>query len=174
MDIYKLHIKIGPHEFNGEGPEESVKNAFEDWKSLIGDLPRGNLTLPSTTASSPMGATTPLVLESEQLVRLFVTDDKRGLVSLRILPRGENREQDAVLLILLGFKRVKDQDEVLVTQLKPALKQSGCNVARVDSVVAKYLRDGLINKGGMGKGGRYSLTNSGAEKAISLASGLLA
>src|SRR5690349_8109693 len=34
LEAYKLHIKIGAHEFRGEGPEESVRRDFEEWKSF--------------------------------------------------------------------------------------------------------------------------------------------
>ena len=174
METYKLQMKVGPHEFHGEGPEDAVKKDFEEWKSLIASTPTIDTARPATVPPALNSASWSAPIESEQLARIFLLDDKKGLVTLRILPRGDDRDRDAVLLILLGFRRLKDQDEVLVTQLKPALKQSGCNVDRVDSVVAKYLREGLINKGGMAKGGRYSLTNSGAEKAAALVHSLLA
>jgi hypothetical protein len=172
MEIYKLYIKVGPHEFNGEGPEEAVKKSFEDWKSLITSTPAVEITKP-VPSQSPGGNGSITLRDGDLLAKLFLLDEKRGLVTLRILPRGDEREADAALLVLLGFRLMKEQDEVLVTQLKPALKQSGCNVDRVDAVVAKYQREGLINKGGSGKGGKYSLTNSGAEKAAAIAQGLL-
>jgi hypothetical protein len=171
MESYKLHIKVGPHEFQGEGSEEAVKKSFEEWKLMIASAGPSPDTNPDSTRRSDSGG----VLEEAHIARLYLLDEKkkRGLVTLRLLPRGEDRDPDAVLLILLGFGRMRDQIEVPVTQLKPALKQSGCNVDRVDAVVAKYLREGLLNKGGSGKGGKYSLTNSGTQKAISLALGLL-
>jgi hypothetical protein len=172
METYKLHIKVGPHEFQGEGPEEAVKKSFEDWKSLITSMPAAEVSKPMSS-QSPVGNGSIPPRDGDLLAKLFLLDEKRGLVTLRILPRGDDREADAALLVLFGFRQVKEQDEVLVTQLKPALKQSGCNVDRVDAVVAKYQREGLINKGGSGKGGKYSLTNSGVEKAANIAQGLL-
>ncbi|MGH9545082.1 MAG: hypothetical protein ACRD23_07685 [Terriglobales bacterium] len=172
MENYKLHIKVGPHEFQGEGPEDTVKKNFEDWKSMIASITVME-NVKSASGQSPVGGNVSAPLDGPHASRLFLLDDKKGLVTLRVLPRGEDRLPDAALLILLGFRQLKDQDEVLVTQLKPALKQSGCGDKRVDSVVGKYLRDGLINKGGIAKGGRYSLTNSGIEKATSLARGLV-
>lgn len=172
MESYKLHIKVGTHEFQGEGPEEAVKKNFDDWKSMIASM--GQSTSTSTSVAKPTdGTLSQIALEGGQLTRLFLLDEKKGLATLRLLPRGDDRDADAVLLILHGFQRLRDQVEVPVTQLKPALKQSGCNIDRVDAVVAKYLRDGFLNKGGSGKGGRYSLTNSGTQKAVSLAQALL-
>lgn len=169
METYKLHIKVGPHEFQGEGTEESVKSAFEDWKALIASHAKPDAA--PSTQNSAGSVRDQRSLDNGQQEKLFLHDGKKRITTLRVLPRGENR--DALLLVLLGFKQVQGQDEVPVTQLKPALKQSGCNVDRVDAVAAKHLRDGLINKGGMGKGGRYSLTNSGVERATSIALGLL-
>lgn len=170
MGTFKLHIKVGPHEFEGEGPEETVKKSFDDWKSLVASIPPAE-TIRTAAPTSSAGGTngSAAALETDELSRLFVHDEKKGLVTLRILPRGDERDANAALLVLLGFRQLKSQDEVPVTQLKPALKQSGCNVDRVDAVVEKYQREGLINKGGSGKGGKYSLTNSGVEKAHTLA-----
>ena len=173
METYKLHIKVGPHEFQGEGPEETVKKNFEDWKSMIATIGAEPVERSSSALAANPGNGAFAGLQDIQAGRLFLLDDKKGLVTLRILPRGEDRDADAVLLILLGFRRLRDQVEIPVTQLKPSLKQSGCNVDRVDAVVARYLRKGLLNKGGSGKGGRYSLTNSGTQKANSIALGLL-
>jgi hypothetical protein len=172
METYKLHIKVGPHEFHGDGPEEAVKKSFEDWKSLIASTPAVEISK-DVLNQSLRGNGSITRRDGDLLAKLFLLDEKRGIVTLRILPRGDEREADAALLVLFGFREMKEQDEVLVTQLKPALKQSGCNVDRVDAVVAKYQREGLINKGGSGKGGKYSLTNSGIEKASSIAQSLL-
>ncbi len=166
-----MHIKVGPHEFQGEGPEEAVKASFEDWKSMITLF--GQQTGAAMNRGGRDADQSQSSLSDTQLTRLFLLDDKKNLVTLRLLPRGDDRDADAVLLILHGFQRLRDQIEVPVTQLKPSLKQSGCNIDRVDSVVAKYFRDGLLNKGGSGKGGRYSLTNSGIQKAVSLALALI-
>ena len=48
METYKLHIKIGQHEFQGEGPEEAVKKSFEDWKLLITSLPTPEISKPAS------------------------------------------------------------------------------------------------------------------------------
>ncbi|HLM80753.1 MAG TPA: hypothetical protein VK302_08975 [Terriglobales bacterium] len=171
MEPYKLHLKIGLHEFSAEGPAEVVKQDFEIWKSLINDLPAQSAqpTLPEKNGKA--GADTN-ALTKEQTEKIYLLDDKRDMLSLRILPRSDDRYADALLLVVLGHKIIKGMDEIMVTQLKPAMRQSGCLVERIDQVAAKYVRQGYLNKGGMGKGGRYSLTNSGIEKATALLSNL--
>jgi hypothetical protein len=69
------------------------------------------------------------------------------------------------MLILLGYKLLKQQDEVLVTTLKDAMEKTGFNIDRVDRLTDSYIDKGLILKGGKGKGGKYSLTNSGQDDA---------
>ncbi len=167
MDSYKLHLKIGPHEFSAEGPVEVVNQDFERWKLLIQDIPIQSATPPPTNQNGrlPDNGSPPT---KGQIDKVYVLDDKRDMISLRILPRSDDRYADALLLILLGYKIIKAVEDLMVTQLKPAMRQSGCLVERVDQVAAKYVRQGFLNKGGMGKGGRYSLTNSGVEKATAI------
>jgi hypothetical protein len=172
MDTYKLHLKIGPHEFSAEGPSEIVKQDFENWKSLIQQdvATQPALASPSGQNGKPSdNLNPPTKIQTE---KVYVLDEKRDMISLRILPRSDDRYADALLLILLGYKTIKAVDELMVTQLKPSMRQSGCLVERIDQVAAKYVRQGFLNKGGMGKGGRYSLTNSGVEKATALLNSL--
>ena len=171
MDSYKLHLKIGLHEFSAEGPVDVVKQDFELWKSMISDLPAQPVpaaALGQNGAAPPNNSAPP----KETIEKVYVIDERRDMLSLRVLPRSDDRYADALLLLLLGYKIIKGADEMMVTQLKPSLRQSGCMVDRVDQIAAKYVRHGFLNKGGMGKGGRYSLTNSGAEKAIALLNSL--
>lgn len=170
MDTYKLHIKVGEHEFNGEGPEESIKRDFELWKELISipvkaapDQPNTSVAFGGAAASISTSQLTDA--DIDQLSRIFLSDDKRNLVTLRALPRTDNRDSDSMLLILYGYLNMRQQHEVTVTQLKSALRQSGCMVDRVDRVASKARSSGWINKGGLGKGGRYSLTNAGIDAA---------
>jgi hypothetical protein len=167
MEGYKLHLKVGPHEFSAEGPAEIVKQDFELWKGLISELPAQSARSASAERDAKAAPSTDS-LAAEQIEKIYLRDDKRDLLSLRILPRSDDRDADALLLIILGYKITKQVDEVVVTQLKPAMRQSGCMVDRLDQVAGKYVRQGLLNKGGVGKGGRYSLTNSGLEKALGL------
>ncbi len=168
MEPYKLHVKVGPHEFNGEGAEESVRRDFEKWQALIGKAP---------TVAPMKGVAMPRATESDGLVvntddidpvsfsKVFVSDSKNNYVSLRIRPQTDEKEGDAIVLILLGHWYLRQQSEVAVIQLKAAMIQSGFRVARVDRMAVRPMRQGFVHKGGAGKGGRYSLTNTGIEKA---------
>jgi hypothetical protein len=107
----------------------------------------------------------PSNFDSDQLGRIFTIDDKRDLVTLRILPTGEDRHREAVLLVLYGYLRLRNSDEVVVTKLKASLESSGSAPDRVDRAAIPSQREGLLVKGGSGKGGRYRLTNKGIAKS---------
>ena len=174
MQPYKLHIKIGPHEFHGEGPEDAVKRDFDEWKNLISLVPIRQVASQGFSPPAPEQIAELNDADQRTLSKVFAVDDRRDLVSLRTLPRTDDRDADALLLVLLGYRFLKNQAEVLVTQLKPALRQSGCMVDRVDRVAARPVSQGFLHKGGLGKGGRYSLTNSGLEKAKALLNSVVA
>jgi len=170
MDTYKLRIKIGMAEFEAEGPEETVKQQFEEFKQLL-DHPHaraGAKTASGNGASeleaTPSGAS---VADLAGLDRLFTLADKAGKksVSLRFLPQGEDREATAILLLLLAHERLVGDERLRVTALKEALETSGLTLARVDRIADKPLRRGLLLKGGKAKGGFYSLTNTGRTRA---------
>lgn len=164
METYKLRMKIGAHEFNGEGPEESVRRDFEEWKALIASLPASLLS----ETNSGNGFNESHNLTDERLDRIYLVDTKQGLVSLRVHPRTRDRNRDAILLILFGYSLMFDQTDVSVGQIKQAMRQTGIKIDRVDKVTAKYIDEGYLNKGGTGKGSRYSLTNSGIAKVHEL------
>ena len=169
MEPYKLNVKIGEHEFNSEGAAEDVKEAFSIWKELIASTNHSAAPKEQRNGFFSAGSQG----EAERLNRLFLHDPNKDLVSVKIFPRGNDRERDTVLLILLGYKLLKDQHEVMATKLTPAMRQSGCKLDRIDRIAAKYVHQGLINKGGIGKSGRYSLTNTGVAKATEIMEGLL-
>lgn len=166
MNTYKLHIKIGENEFNSEGPAEIVKEAFDTWRELIASMPSKPTV--SKEGRNNSKYIDPDNIEPERLNRLFLYDPTKDLMSVRIFPRGTERERDTLLLILLGYKVLKDKHEVMATKLTRSMRQSGCKVTRVDRLAAKYINQGLVNKGGMAKSGHYSLTNTGLARAIEI------
>ena len=173
-DSYKLQLKIGPHEFFAEGPVDIVKKDFELWKAMIQQVPVARAAASDQDGKPPFPASNGNVLPTrEQVDKLYLFDEKRGMVTLRILPRSKDRNADGLVLLVLGYRIMMNMDEVMVTLLRPSLRQSGCTVDRVDQVASKYVRHGFLNKGGRGKGGKYSLTNSGLEKARALVTALL-
>jgi len=171
MITYKLKVKLGDAEFEAEGPEDSVRREYEEWKRLR-TAAATPAAVPQASDAAPEGVTNTQVpertraLPDDQIHALFIFDDAKNLVTLRFVPQGEARASTAMLLILLGYRRLASVDEVPVTLVKAALQRSGLNVDRVDRDAAPdLLKENLVLKGGKGKGWRYGLNNLGVARA---------
>lgn len=184
MEHSKIRVKVGLHEFEAEGPANIVSEQYESWKALI----KEQAILPTLAAAEPPSLAPPLQgyntspagmqgassgIPLEHLAHLFNLDEKRDIITLRILPPGEDRHREAVLLLLYGFLRLKTVEEVMVTRLKSALESSGSAPSRVDRATIPLLREQLLVKGGSGKGGKYRLTNKGIARAEEMISNLM-
>ena len=50
MDIARIKVKFGEHEFEAEGPPDSVQSQFEAFREMISTMPRTALALaPNST-----------------------------------------------------------------------------------------------------------------------------
>ena len=171
MITYKLRVRLGDAEFEAEGPEDSVRREYEEWKRLRAAAATPAVVRQASDAAPDGIANTQVpertgTLSDDQFHALFMFDDAKNLVTMRFVPQGEARASTAMLLILLGYRRLMSLDEVPVTLVKAALERSGLNVDRVDRDAAPdLLKESLVLKGGKGKGGRYGLTNLGVARA---------
>ena len=172
MDNIKIRFTVGAHSFEAEGSAEMVNDLFKEWKAMVGSpaaSEKGTVRVPPAAGGLSSGAQLALGgFEHEQLAHIFNTDEKRDLITLRVLPTGEDRHREAVLLMLYGYLRLKGQDEVLVTKLKGSLVSSGSAPDRIDSAAIPSVREGFLVKGGSGKGGKYRLTNKGIARCEDL------
>jgi hypothetical protein len=73
--------------------------------------------------------------------------------------------------LLLGHKQLRNEEDVPVTVLTEALKQSGCRVKRLDRILTVYTKDHSVVRSGRGKGGKYRLTNLGLKRAEIMVAG---
>ncbi len=162
---YKLQVKLGHSEFNAEGPEDTVKEAYEKFLSVVTTVPGQNKldsrpVLNETPEVTPESAADALLLQ-----RAFSSDPKKRVVSLRHLPPEDpNRAANAAILILYGFRTLQQLEDVPVTRLKASLNQSGVQVDRLDRFMRTHTT--LVRKGGARIGGRYSLNNLGMTQAV--------
>lgn len=165
----KLQVKLGEFEFSAEGPDASVKEAFDRFLEAVKAAPA---TKPPQEKSlddkkklsggEAVGLTNPAM----PLDRLFLVEGE--IVTLKLLPQGtENKVADAAILLLYGFLKLLNKPEVQVTKLNVALRKSGLTFGRTDTVLSVY--SNLFMKGGRKSGGKYTLNNQGinwAEKCI--------
>jgi hypothetical protein len=187
---HRTQLKLGALEFSAEGSEETVRSQWEALMKLLGNdqvmalvAAKSPTTASSEERQQPSGGGKEKAAEvvenndlarerpssvqltavpPEILRRVFVNDDARGL-SLRILPKGKEQPADALMLLLYGFRVLRDQHDVKATDLTTAVRVSGIKVARIDRVLDK--RSTLLTTGGRAKGKTYGLNNQGVTAA---------
>jgi hypothetical protein len=155
---------------------------------------------PSPSAGMPIDAKTnpffapveaaPAVPTKEALDILFGADDSASfpLVWLKFLPDTPNREEypnrngDAFLLILLGYRFLREWEQVPTDHARGSLAFSHCHFAQPDlrewvtpgpqlepdPVAGPYIRRGYIEKAGLASGGKFRLTSEGMREAMRL------
>lgn len=168
MDTIKLRLKVGQHEFEAEGPKEEVQAQFEAWKSLINAAPVAAAETPAAgNQTNSHGSTNTVNKPDDPHLDLFESDG--NTITLRAYPSGEQAD-DAVLLVAYAFKRIHNQDILSSVLLGKSLRLSGGTVDRVDRVVNNQIAKGFMMKaGGVGRGTKYRLTNTGSVRAEALA-----
>ena len=160
--MIKLRIKLGECEFEAEGEEEIVIQQFEKFQDLVNgrvaSQPNQLLPFPS-----------PQKLSLPQFEKIFETDPQSSILLCRIPPPGKDSEAHMVLLLLLGYLKIRGIPEVSVLALKKSVKLSLHPVVRLDRILQHYLKDRFVIKTGRGKGGKYRLTPLGINKAFAIA-----
>jgi len=176
---FKLKVKIDGQEFEAEGLPDLVTRQFEAFRLMIQGAGLGLVTGERSLhleGRRPLDPTPqePIPQASHRdvdLVKLFRVSPQTQLLSLRQPPGSKYPEADAVLLLLLGHKQLRNEEDVPVTVLTEALKQSGCRVKRLDRILTVYTKDHSVVRSGRGKGGKYRLTNLGLKKAELMVAG---
>jgi hypothetical protein len=170
MDIAKIRIKIGDHEFEAEGPSEIVKAQFETFKQLL-----------ETASSKPLIAAPAIANKDKQ--NQHTTDPiahvplekvlrvSGRVVSLTAIPAST---EDAALLIMLGHKDLRNNESVTGQELGDGLSLSGRPVPRTDRLMDKPIVANFVLKTGYKRSVRYRLTNLGHQKALAVARELIA
>lgn len=160
---YKLRIKIGDHEFDAEGPADVVQDQFAAFKEMIASLPSQSRQPQEQQRDREQNSTANALphLPLEKIIKV-----EGRVVSLTA--RCESVDE-AVMLILLGQKEFRNNQEVTGAEVMDGLKQSGYMLARVDTVLDKLSKEGSTITIGVHRSRRYRLTNVGHSKALSIA-----
>jgi hypothetical protein len=105
------------------------------------------------------------------LDRLFALD-RLGNVSLRALPRGEDRDGDTLIAILFGFARLRNETSVTADRLMKSARQSGLAAdMRMSRVLARQQH--FVTRSGAKKSTRYGLNNPGMRRAEEILKSIL-
>src|SRR5574341_1153019 len=106
METYKLRIKLGENEFEGEGAEESVRKDFEEFKILIS---LNTKHLPATSSDKKiLDVSTPVqgisVGEKDKLLKIFqLSTDGKEMEALKTPPTDK---VDAVMIVLYAYRQL--------------------------------------------------------------------
>lgn len=170
MEVSRIKIKIGDHEFEAEGPAEIVKDQFESFKQLLSNQE----IIRSTT--QPTKVVQNITQQQDTEAELYgnlpkIMEVSGRVVSLTALPPSTS---DAALLILLGQKELRENSSSSAQEVGDGLAQSGRPVPRVDRVMDSIIEQALVIKTGIKRSTRYRLTNQGVSRARELARELLA
>jgi hypothetical protein len=156
----KVHIS-GQHDFEAEGDKATVERQF----SIFTELVRSVMSKHSNNGPA-------VGILPESLARIVRTDDKS--IFLSTVPATSCPAADALLLLLLAYKMISNQDVVGGKQLLDSLKRSGVDTQRIDRALGRYLggTQALVIKMGIRRGVKYKLTERGISKAKELSGNL--
>ena len=187
MENLKLRIKVRDCELEAEGPQTFVHEQFEAFKQLLADMTQKQVLselrdetdrVPSQELSSPPRfpheQALPKNSPAAALQKLLAWNDRTQQITCAVIPEGHLRTADTVLLLLWGYQELRGLSEISAMILNRGLKSAGFSQFRLDRIMTPYLKDRLVLRSGVGKGGRYRLTTRGVEKAQDLVQTLAA
>ena len=151
---YKLRIKHpSGAEFEAEGPADFILNEKEGFLSRLG---AGQ----EAPAEQPKGQPT----SQENDVWSAIIEVKNGLTILK--NKHPNLKAGEAALLLLAAKRQleKTQNASAIT-LSKAIKNSGYVPGRIDRLLTRAVKEGLVKASGTKRNRAYSITDKGLERA---------
>ena len=167
MELHHLKIKLGQFEFEASGSEEQVQQQFNQFAKLVeSQKPNAGAGGGNGTGETKLEAGK----TSGRLARLFTASGEKLILSVK-----PKTAPDGLLVLLLGYKEVKEIEPVPVTALLQGLKLSGFTVERMDEVTPTLTPQNaeMINKTGKRNASKYRLTAIGAQRAAQLSQELL-
>jgi len=189
-ELRRLKLKIGEAEFEADVPENKVQPMYAQFLLMLERRSQAPVRLFDAGAqvypqehdieatvrdgSSAESVSEPEFLhetfDQTLLPRIFDLHDD-GAVTLKVLPKGPDTNADAMLLLLYGYYRLKNEEYVLATQLFRAADQSGISLRRPAN---EQVRNGrFVIRCGQRKGSHYSLNRQGLEKAKKIAAEII-
>ena len=156
MGDLRIRIKVGENEFEADGPVDIVRAELAGFKKLIGHKEDSS----STTNATHRRA------DFEKIARI-----NGRVVSLKIVPRSPVH---AVLALLLGQQLLRNNTNVMGSEIMDGLRQSGYNLSRADYILRSHVAEANITAAGSHRRRRYQLTPRGIEKAHEVARVLVA
>lgn len=150
---YKLRIKHpSGAEFEAEGPADFILNEKEGFLSRLGTGEETAAARPGPEAAQ------------EQPNWDALAETINGLTILKN-KHPQLKAGEAVLLLLACNRQLNGAQEVGALALSKAIKTSGYVPGRIDRLLAKGIRDGLVKASGTKRNRSYNITGKGLEIA---------
>ena len=161
---HRIKIKLGDAEFEAEGTEESVQSQYEMFLAAMQS--RSVAPTPSVAEIKQQDQTPPPAFTDNLIARIFELrpDD---VVALRALPKGQDKDADALLLLLYRLQEAKERGACASHTSAQSLVvfwHSRLSTGPCPCPVQQY-----IIRGGQKKGTTYALNNRGIAKAEEIA-----
>jgi hypothetical protein len=176
-EFRRLKMKVGDAEFEADVPESNVQPMYDQFLSLFerrsqtpvrlaaaanGQRPDSEATVQAKSAESAETDSRGETFDQALLPRIFDLRED-GAVTLKVLPTGPDKGADALLLLLYGYHRLKNEQCVLATHLRRAAEQSGISMRRPANELARNGR--FVIRSGHRKGSNYALNSQGLAMA---------
>jgi len=167
-DPKHIRMKIGDAEFEADVPsDEVVQQMYDRFLAAIEKRAPEAASKKPPLSGDTKTTETPNGSEADGLVQRIFELRPDGFVALKMLPKGEQKEADAFLLILYGYRKLKGEETILGTHLLRAAEFSGLQAYRPAHALAVHER--YVIRGGYKKGSTYALNNQGIVKAEEIA-----
>jgi hypothetical protein len=157
-------MKIGDAEFEAEVAEDKVQLMYGQFLSILDHEGRDSPTR-ARSVESPRE-----IFDRGMLTRIFDLHED-GAVVLKVLPEDHDKEADAILLLLYGYRLLKNEECVMATQLFHAAEKSGISLRRPVNLCDRNSR--FVTRQGQRKGSNYSLNSYGLAMAKEITARIL-
>ena len=153
MENYKLRIKHpSGAEFEAEGPLDFIINEKRGFMDDIAAPDRAPAEAGTVDPSQRLG------------LWQAITITRSGLVQLRN-KSPEIGPEDAFLALAAAYRLLENRQETSAITLSKAIKASGYAPDRLDRLITRHIKEGLITASGSKRSRTYSITRKGLEKA---------
>lgn len=159
----RVKMKIGDAEFEADVPADQVQPMYDQFLAALQNRAPAKPAAPAIEPVVADTATVPATPFDQSMLQRVFEQRADGFVTLKLLPKGDNKEADAFLLLLFGYRRLKNEEVVLATHLLRAAELSGLSAYRPAHALATHER--FVIRGGQKKGSTYALNNQGVTKA---------
>jgi len=180
MSNTKIKIELGEFKFEAEGSAKDINSKFEYFKKFVAEAQKTKTSprLHADPQEYQKGKKPPASDSPTGYTAVFEADKEAELVTLITHPMGtgdkDQKRQNAILLILLGYKSMLKISTVMVGKLNKSIQQSGLGeYDRLIFVLQPLIDSGFIFRGGSKRGTRYSLTTRGKSKAVEIITSIL-